>query len=220
VLVVGIVSVLWGALVALGQQNLKRMIAYTSVNHMGYVVLAVGAAGVVAADTAQARSIAVTGAVTQMVSHGLVTAALFLLAGLFLDRGGSYEVAEYGGLAGRAPRLTVLFAVAAFASLGLPGLSGFIAEFQVFTGSIAAAPVAAVALLGILVISAALLWTLQRVFTGEERGRSRGFTDVRPHEAWAIAPLLVMSFVIGVAPRPLLDVIEPAASAVVEILGR
>ncbi len=219
VLVVGIVSVLWGALVALAQRDLKRMIAYTSVNHMGYVVLAVGAAGIVASDTAQARGIAVTGAVTQMVSHGLITAALFLLAGMFLDRSGTYEIAEFGGLAGRAPRTTVLFAVAAFASLGLPGFSGFIAEFQIFTGSIAAVPVSAVALLGILVIAGVLLWTLQRIFTGETRGRSFDFSDVRAHEAWAIGPLLVLSLVIGLVPRPLLDVIEPAATAVVAALG-
>ena len=220
VLAVGIVSVLWGALVALAQGNLKRMIAYTSVNHMGYVVMAVGAAGVVGSDTAQARSIAVTGAVTQMVSHGLVTAALFLLAGVFLDRSGTYEIAKFGGLASRAPRMTVLFAVAAFASLGLPGLSGFIAEFQIFTGTIAAVPATALALIGILIISAVFLWTLQRVFTGETRGRSRSFTDLRSHEAWAVGPLLVLSLVIGLAPRPLLDVIEPAAHAVVAVLDR
>jgi NADH-quinone oxidoreductase subunit M len=220
VVAVGIVSVLWGALVALAQRDLKRMVAYTSVNHMGYVVLAVGAAGVVASGTAQARSVAVTGAVTQMVSHGLVTAALFLLAGMFLERGGTYELGEYGGLAGEAPRATALFAVAAFASLGLPGLSGFVAEFQIFTGSIAAVPVTAVALLGILVISGVFLWTLQRVFTGETRGRARGFADVRPHESWAIAPLLALSLAIGVAPRPLLDVIEPAAQSVVAVVDR
>lgn len=220
VLAVGIVSVLWGALVALAQGNLKRMIAYTSVNHMGYVVLAVGAAGVVASDTEQARGVAVAGAVTQMVSHGLVTAALFLLAGVFLDRSGTYEIGEFGGLASQAPRTTVLFAVAAFASLGLPGLSGFIAEFQIFTGSIAAVPASALALLGILIISGVFLWTLQRVFTGETRGRAQNFTDIRSHEAWAVAPLLVLSLVIGLAPRPLLDVIEPAAHAVVAVLDR
>ena len=220
VLVVGIVSVLMGALVTLAQGNLKRMIAYTSVNHMGYVVLAVGAAGLVASSTAQARSVAVTGAVTQMVSHGLITSALFLLAGLFLERGGSYEIGEFGGLAGRAPGTAALFGVAAFASLGLPGLSGFIAEFQIFTGGIGAAPVTAIALLGILVISAALLWTLQRVFTGDLRGRARQFTDLRTHEALAIGLLLVLSLAIGVAPRPLLSMIEPAAHTVIGLVDR
>ncbi len=220
VLAVGIVSVLWGALVSLAQDDLKRMIAYTSVNHMGYVVLAVGAAGVVAPDTTDARSVAVTGAVTQMVSHGLITAALFLLAAVFLDRAETYRIAEFGGLGGRAPRAAALFAVAAFASLGLPGLSGFIAEFQIFTGGIAATPWAAVALLGILLISAVLLWTLQRVFTGDEGPRSSVFADLRPQETWAIAPLLALSIAIGLAPRPLLDVIEPAARTVVTAIDR
>ena len=146
VVVVGIVSVVYGALVALAQTDFKRMVAYTSVNHMGYIVIAVGAAGLVADDTAQARAVAVTGAVTQMVSHGLITGALFLLAGVMQDRVGTYDMDSYGGLAGPAPRFAAFFAVGAFASLGLPGLSGFIAEFQIFTGSIAAAPVTAVAL--------------------------------------------------------------------------
>lgn len=130
IIVVGIVSVLYGALVALAQNNFKRMVAYTSVNHMGYVVLAAGAAGLVSASTADARAVAVTGAVTQMVSHGLITGALFLLAGVFYDRTASYDIDDYGGLAAPAPKLAALFAVGAFASLGLPAFSGFIAEFR------------------------------------------------------------------------------------------
>ncbi|OLT22618.1 oxidoreductase [Ornithinimicrobium sp. CNJ-824] len=220
VVVVGIVSVVYGALVALAQTDFKRMVAYTSVNHMGYVVLAVGAAGIVADDTTQARSVAVTGAVTQMVSHGLITAALFLLAGVMWDRAGTYDMASYGGLAGPAPRLATLFAVGAFASLGLPGLSGFIAEFQIFTGSIAAAPVTAVALVGILITAALFLRALQRIFTGPTRGVSAGFGDLRPAELWAIAPLLALSLLIGVLPRPLLEVIEPAAQVLVQLVGR
>lgn len=105
---------------------------------MGYVVLAVGAAGPIAPDTATARQVAVTGAVTQMVSHGLVTGPLFLLAGVFHDRSGTYSMDRFGGLAGVAPRYTVFFAVGALASLALPGVSGFVAELQIFVGSIAA----------------------------------------------------------------------------------
>ena len=220
VLVVGLVSVLWGALVAMAQRDLKRLVAYTSVNHMGYVVLAVGAAGVVAADTAGAREVAVSGAVTQMVSHGLVTAALFLLAGVVLERSGTYETDRFGGLAGRAPRFTALFAVAAFASLGLPGLSGFVAELQIFAGSIAAVPWSAVGLLGILLVAGLLLWTLQRLVTGEAGPATHRFSDVRAHELLAVGPLLLLSLAIGLAPRPLLDVVEPAAAAVVAVLGR
>ena len=217
---VGVVSVLYGALVALAQRDLKRMIAYTSVNHMGYIVVAVGAAGVVAGGTAQARSVAVTGAVTQMVSHALITGALFLLAGVMHDRAGSYDMEEYGGLAATAPRYATVFALAAFASLGLPAFSGFIAEFQVFTGSIAVVPATAVALLGIVVTAGLLLRALQRVFTGTTRGLSTGFADLRPAELWSTGSLMLLSVLIGVLPRPLLDVIDPAAKAVVSLTAR
>ncbi|BBX15832.1 oxidoreductase [Mycolicibacterium duvalii] len=217
---VGVVSVLYGALVALAQDDLKRMIAYTSVNHMGYIVLAVGAAGLTAAGTTQAREIAVTGAVTQMVSHGLITGALFLLAGVFHARTGSYSISDYGGLSSRAPKLAALFAVGAFASLGLPGFSGFIAEFQIFTGSIAAAPVTAVALPGIVITAALFLRAFQRVFTGAPQGRSAGFVDLRGSELWPVASLLTLSVVIGLLPRVLLDTIEPASDALIALVGR
>ncbi|GAA4759462.1 NADH-quinone oxidoreductase subunit M [Citricoccus sp. NPDC079358] len=220
IVAIGIVSVLYGAFVALAQTNLKRMIAYTSVNHMGYIILALGAVGLIVDDTAQARSVAVTGAVVQMVSHGLITAALFLLAGVMHARAGTYDMGSYGGLATAAPRYAALFAVAAFASLGLPGLSGFIAEFQIFAGSIAVAPVTAIALPGILVTAALFLLALQRVFTGPMRGQSPGFGDLRGRELWSIGPLLALSLLIGVLPQVLLEVIEPASATLVNLVGR
>jgi NADH-quinone oxidoreductase subunit M len=226
IVVVGVVSVLYGALVALAQANFKRMVAYTSVNHMGYVLLAVGAAGMVASSDAQARQLAVTGAVTQMVSHGLITGALFLLAGVLYERGETYEMAQYGGLAGPAPRFAALTAVAAFASLGLPGFSGFVAEFQVFTGSLAAQPVAtSIAVFGILLTAALFLLAIQRMLLGPLRvptgpGATRLFPDLRPHELASVVPLLLLALVIGVAPRFLLDVIEPASRTVVELVAR
>lgn len=219
IIAVGIVSVLYGALVALAQSNLKRMIAYTSVNHMGYVVLAVGAAGVLS-GSADGRQVAVTGAVTQMVSHGLITAALFLLAGVLYERRGTYQIAEYGGLAEPAPRYAGLLAVAAFASLGIPAFSGFIAEFQIFTGSIGAAPVTALALPGILVVAALFLRALQQLLTGPTRGKSIDFPDLRSWQTLAVAPLLLGSLIIGLLPRFLLDVIEPASRVVVDLVGR
>jgi NADH-quinone oxidoreductase subunit M len=241
--VVGVVSVLYGALVALAQTNFKRMVAYTSVNHMGYILLGLGAAGTLAGTSEQARSLAVTGAVTQMVSHGLITGALFLLAGVLYERGHTYDMREYGGLAARAPAFAGLTAVAAFASLGLPGFSGFIAEFQIFTGSLGARPVATgLALVGILITAALFLLALQRLFLGplrtpqpqdggpEAQPVSAGvvtgsattteLVDVRAYEAAAIAPLLLLSLLIGVAPRFLLDVIEPAAHMVVQLVMR
>jgi NADH-quinone oxidoreductase subunit M len=217
--VVGVVSVIYGALVALAQTDLKRMVAYTSVNHMGYVVLAVGAAAL--AGDAQARSVAVTGAVTQMVSHGLLTGALFLLAGVLHSRARTYDMAAYGGLAAGAPRFALLFAVAAFGSLGLPAFSGFLAEFQVFTGSLETVPVAVLlALLGLLVTAALFLWAVQRLLLGDDGASTAAVSDLRPHELSAIAPLLLLSLAIGVLPRFLLDVIEPAADTVVQLVSR
>ncbi|MEU0880425.1 NADH-quinone oxidoreductase subunit M [Lentzea sp. NPDC005914] len=219
--VVGVISVIYGALVALAQRDFKRMIAYTSVNHMGYVILAVGAAGLVASSAEQARHLAITGAVTQMVSHGLITGALFLLAGALYDRGGTYEMDSYSGLAAQAPRFAGLTAIAAFASLGLPGFSGFIAEFQIFTGSLGGAPVStAVAFLGILITAALFLRALQQMFLGEHRSPNGAFRDVTAPEAASIVPLLVLAVLIGLFPRFLLDVIEPAARAVSAVVGR
>ena len=220
IVVVGIVSVLYGALVALAQTDFKRMVAYTSVNHMGYVVLAVGAAGVAGDSDAAARELAVTGALTQMVSHGVITAALFLLAGVLWNRSGTYDMGSYGGLAARAPKYAALFAMGAFASLGIPGFSGFIAEFQIFAGSIGTVPLTALALPGILITAALFLLAVQRLLTGAVRGKSTGFTDLRTPELLSIAPLLGLSLIIGVFPRLLLDMVEPAAAAVVVLVGR
>lgn len=219
IVVVGVVSVLYGSLVALAQTNVKRMIAYTSVNHMGYVVLAVGAAGLVTSDATHAGEVAATGAIYQMVSHGLITGALFLLAGVFRDRAGSYDLAGFGGLAGTAPRLATVFALAAFASLGLPGFTGFIAEFQIFTGTIALAPVTAIALLGILITAGLFLRAYRLLFTGPVGGASYGFGDLRRPEIVSTGVLMALAVLFGVLPGPLLAMVEPAARTTVGLLG-
>src|SRR5207247_2063812 len=224
--VAGVISVIYGAMVALAQASFKRMIAYTSVNHMGYILLAAGAAGILAHGQAQARSLAVTGAVTQMVSHGLLTGALFLLSGVLYDRGGTYQMDAYSGLAGRTPVFAAVTAVAAFGSLGLPGLSGFIAEFQIFTGSLATAAVAtAIAVAGILITAALFLRALQPIFTGPLRlpggpGTPAAFGDLTATEAASTVPLLALAVVIGITPRFLLDLIEPAARTLTHLVAR
>jgi NADH-quinone oxidoreductase subunit M len=235
-LAVGIVSALYGALVALAQNNLKRMIAYTSVNHMGYVLMALGAAGLLSGSTT-GRQIAVTGAVVQMVSHGLITAALFLLAGVLRDRGGTSEIAAWSGLAGPMPRFSWTFALAAFASLGLPGLSGFIGEFSLLAGSLPAVPVATVlAALGLAITAALFLRALQSMLLGDRHlppvaerspmprrlGRSRPASgpDLRVAETAAVGLLLACSLVIGVAPSLLTSTIAPAAAQVVSLVSR
>ena len=234
--VLGVVSVLWGSLVALAQRDLKRLVAYTSITHLGYVVLAVGAAGVVAAGP-EARTLAVTGATVQMVSHGLVTAALFLLAGVLRDRGHTSEIAAWTGLAGPMPRFSWTFALAAFASLGLPGLSGFIGEFSLLAGSLPAVPVATVlAALGLAITAALFLRALQSMLLGDRHlppvaersptprrlGRSRPASgpDLRVAETAAVGLLLACSLVIGVAPSLLTSTIAPAAAQVVSLVSR
>ncbi|WP_347753860.1 NADH-quinone oxidoreductase subunit M [Agrococcus sp. ProA11] len=219
IVAVGIVSVLYGALVALAQTDIKRMIAFTSINHMGYVILAVGAAGILAPDSEQAQQLALTGATIQMVSHGLITGALFLLAGVFWERTGNYDLREYGGLASRAPRFAGFFAVAAFASLGLPGFSGFIAEFQIFTGSIGSTMWAALALPGILIVAVLFLRTFQRVFTGGEAGLTPDFADLRRHESVPLVLLLGLAVVIGIVPGPLIEIVAPAAEQLLGLLS-
>ncbi|MFD6951734.1 oxidoreductase [Nocardiopsis sp. TSRI0078] len=218
--VVGVVSVLYGALVALAQTDFKRMVAYTSVNHMGYIILGLGAAGLATGTQSDAASLAITGGVTQMVSHGLLTGALFLLAGVLHDRAGTYDMGSYGGLAARAPRFAALAAVAFFGSLGLPGLSGFIAEFQIFAGSLGPVPVpTALALLGILVTAALFLRALQRLFLGGPGPCTDRVGDLSAREGAAIAPLLALSVLIGLTPRFLLDRVEPAARALAALVA-
>ncbi|MFG7943113.1 complex I subunit 4 family protein [Streptomyces cacaoi] len=223
--VVGAVSVVYGALVALAQTDFKRMIAYTSVNHMGYIVLAVGAAGTLAGTDVQARSLAVTGAVVQMVSHGLITGALFLLTGVLYRRGRTYAMDAWSGLAAHTPRFAAVTAVAAFAAVGIPGFSGFVAEFQILTGSLASQAVAtAVALLGLLLTAALFLRALRTMFLGTPRLPGSvpvgGPGDLDAREAVPTVTLLAVALVIGVAPRFLLDVVEPAGRTVAELVAR
>lgn len=214
--VFALISILWGALVALGQSNLKRRIAYTSVNHMGYAVLGIAVAGSAVAGQESARALALTGAVTEMVAHGLITGALFLIAGGIWARAGTYEIAALGGLARGAPRMTVAATVAAFASLGLPGLAGFVAEVQIFIGAFAVYPwIAAIGLLGILVTAALFLRLLQDVFFGPRPEAHAGFGDLTGAEVAVMAGMLSLVVLIGVWPTWLLALIGSASDAIV-----
>ncbi len=214
--VLAVVAIVYGALVALAQTNLKRLIAYTSINHMGYVVLGLAAAGAVAPGMAEAQAIALTGATVEMVAHGLITGALFLITGSLLVRGSSYDIGAYGGLLQRAPILTGLTGLAAFASLGLPGLAGFVAEFQIFTGTLAVYPwLAGFALLGIVLTAALFLRMLGRVFLGGLPEQWAGFSDLRRVEAYALGALLAFVVLIGIQPAWLLEVVDSFAGTFV-----
>lgn len=214
--VIAVISILWGALVALGQTSFKRRIAYTSVNHMGYAVLGVAVAGALVGDeAAAARQLALTGAVVEMVAHGLITGALFLVAGAFWQRAEEYDLGAFGGLAGVAPRLALATSLAAFASFGLPGLAGFVAEFQIFAGTFVVYPwLAAISLLGIVITAALFLQTLQRLFMGDLPKRWTDFPDLGRVETATLGVLLALVVAIGVYPRWLLALIEGAAASV------
>ena len=210
--VLAVVSIVYGSLVAMAQTNLKRLIAYTSVNHMGYVMLGLAAAGASIAGQDDAQALALTGATLEMVAHGLITGALFLVSGSILARGETYEMEAYGGLAARAPALTGITVVAAFASLGLPGLAGFVAEFQVFAGTLAVYPwLAGVGLLGIVITAALFLRMLQQVFLGPLPERWTGWPDLGWIERLTLGALIALIIAIGVAPALLLDMIDSFA---------
>jgi NADH-quinone oxidoreductase subunit M len=214
--ILAVVSIVYGALVALAQPNLKRRIAYTSVNHMGYAVLGIAAAGAVLVGKEEARALALTGATVEMVAHGLITGALFLLSGSIWARSGTYEISRFGGLAARSSALTLMVAVAAFASLGLPGLAGFVAEFQIFVGTFGVYPwLAGIGLLGILITAALFLHMLQRMFLGPLQEEWDSWPPLRAIEVAAVGALLFFVVLIGVAPAWLLTVIDSAAQALV-----
>ncbi|EAU39773.1 NADH dehydrogenase subunit 4 [Fulvimarina pelagi HTCC2506] len=210
--IVALVAILWGSLVALAQTNLKRRIAYTSVNHMGYTVLGIAAAGAMIGSES-VRTLALSGAVTEMVAHGLITGALFLIAGSFYTRAGTYDLSRFGGLARLTPLLMVAYFLAAFASFGLPGLAGFVAEFQIFAGSFGVYPiVAAIGLLGLVITAALFLMMGQTIFFGETKPEIAAIKDLKPAEIWPLAVLLVLVVLIGIAPGWLLDLIQTGSA--------
>ncbi len=206
ILAFGVVSALYGAFAALAQSDLKKMIAYTSVNHMGYVVIGVAVAAL--SLDPRIRVIALDGATLQMVSHGLVTGALFFLLGMLQDRAHTRDMGEFGGLLGRVPWLGWAFILSAFASLGLPGLAHFPAEFQVFLATLNAAPWAIIAILAIVVTAALYLRAIAAVFLGEKSGKWAEMPDLDRREKLVIVPLLVLTIVVGVSPGWLIDMIH------------
>jgi NADH-quinone oxidoreductase subunit M len=211
VAILGLVSALYGALVALAQSDLKRLVAYTSVNHMGYVVIGVAAAAAPGIGAA-ARELAIAGAVLQMIAHGIVTAALFFVAGFILTRAHTRDLDELSGLMRSMPVYGTLTAVAMFASLGLPGLAQFPAELQIFLGTFDVYPaIAVIALVGLAVTAALFLLALQRAFLGEPGERWSVLRDLGGRELAALVPLIVLTVALGVYPRLALDLISAAS---------
>ncbi len=201
VIALAVIGVLYGAVVAIGQADLKRLIAYTSVSHFGLITLGIFAM------TTQGQS----GATLYMVNHGFATGALFLIAGFMIARRRSQLIADYGGVQSVAPILAGLFLIAGLAGLALPGLSTFISEFLVLVGTFTRYVVPAVlATVGIILAAIYILWMYQRTMTGPVREEVKGMPDLRARELWAVGPLIVLIVALGVYPKPVLDIINPA----------
>ena len=213
IIVLAVISILYGALLAIGQSDLKRLIAYTSVSHFGFIVLGI----FVMTSPGQA------GSVLYMVNHGFSTAALFLIAGMFISRHGTSRIANYGGLQRVTPLLAGTFLVAGLSSLALPGLSSFVSEFLVLVGTFSRYPVAGVlATLGIILAALYILLTYQRMATGPAREGLRDSpagVDMRAREAMVVAPLISLIVVLGFYPAPVLDVINPAIERTMTEVG-
>lgn len=210
VLIFGVIAALYGAFAALAQTDLKRLIAYTSINHMGYIIVGVAIAAITLDP--EIRAIALDGSVLQMVSHGLVTGALFFLVGMLQDRAHTREMGDFGGLLKTVPLLGWSFVLAAFASLGLPGLAHFPAEFQIFLATLREAPFAIIVILGIVITAGLYLKAISQVFLGASNKKWSAMPDLDRREKLTLGPLIFFIIILGVAPSWVLDVIHQTTS--------
>jgi NADH-quinone oxidoreductase subunit M len=197
----GLFAIVYGAFVAMAQTDFKRLVAYSSVSHMGYVLL----------GAASFTSMGLQGAAMQMFTHGTSSALLFAIVGVAYDRAHHREIEGFGGLASVAPVYLGVTTLGFFAALGLPGMSGFVSEVLVLIGTWQVRPVvASCAVIGIIVTAAFLLWTLQRVFLGPLNEKYKDFPDMNGREMFVMAPLAFLCVLLGVAPYLLLDWMAPS----------
>jgi NADH-quinone oxidoreductase subunit M len=206
-----VIAILYGALVAIGQTDVMRLIAYASLSHFGFITLGIFAM------TSQGQA----GAILYMVNHGVSTAALLLIAGFLVSRGRTRSIAGYGGVRQLAPVLAGTFLVAGLSSLALPGLAPFISEFLVLIGTFTRYPTVAVCAALALILSAVyVLWTYQRIMTGPVSDTSRRVNDLRPRELAVVAPLLAVLLGLGVYPKPVLDTVDPSVAHTLTVVGQ
>ncbi|MDV5147652.1 NADH-quinone oxidoreductase subunit M [Streptomyces sp. SBC-4] len=201
IIVLALVSIVYGALVAVGQRDIKRLVAYASISHFGFIILGIFAM------TTQGQS----GATLYMVNHGISTAALMLVAGFLISRRGSRLIADYGGVQKVAPVLAGTFLIGGLATLSLPGLAPFVSEFLVLVGTYARYPVAGIiATTGIVLAALYVLVLYQRTMTGPVKEEVRELPDLRVRELAVVVPLIALLIFLGVFPKPLTDVVNPA----------
>ncbi len=205
IMVLALIGIIYGALVSLVQPNMKKLIAYSSVSHLGFVVL-----GIFSFTTA-----GLNGAMFVMLAHGVATGGLFMLAGILYERRHTYEISEFGGLATPMPKYATFFLVTVLASVGLPLMNGFIGEFLVLSGAFQARPIYGIlAATGVIWSAGYLLWMYQRVFYGQVKHEvNKTLPDLNLREKTALAPIAVAALVMGVAPLIWLGAIDPAVQA-------
>jgi len=201
VITLAVIGIVYGAIVAIGQTDVMRLISYTSISHFGFIILGIFAM------TSQGQS----GSTLYMVNHGLSTAALFLVAGFLVSRRGTRLIADYGGVQKVAPVLAGTFLVSGLATLSLPGLAPFVSEFLVLVGTFTRYQWAAVIASSTLVLSAIyVLWMYQRMMTGPTNENTSRIRDLVPREILVVAPLIALLIGLGVYPKPVLDIVNPA----------
>ncbi|HEY5764408.1 MAG TPA: NADH-quinone oxidoreductase subunit M [Candidatus Deferrimicrobiaceae bacterium] len=207
--ILGAINIIYGALCAMAQSDLKKLVAYSSVSHMGFVLLGMAAltpAGMV-------------GAAFQMFSHGTITAMLFFLVGVVYDRAHHRQIDGFGGLGAVVPVYTFFVTVAFFASLGLPGFSGFVAEAMVFIGSFPVfRTIVLVAASGIIIVAAFHLWALQRVFLGPLNPKYAQLEEINTREIFCLAPLAAIALFLGVYPMPILNLMSTSLGRLVDVV--
>ncbi len=211
-LVLAVATIVMGAWAAAAQKDLKRVFAYSSVNHLGYCMLGIFALAVPAVGAAQtSQAAALNGVILQMFNHGLTAAALFWFVAMMQERsGGERGIEDFGGLRKPAPVLCGLMGITLFSSLGLPGLNGFVGEFLIFRGVFPLAWVAAtVSILGLLVYAAVILTVIQKVFTGPVPERWAAFPDLHGGERLALAPVIGLMLLLGLVPQLIVESVNP-----------
>jgi len=210
IIAISVVSIIYGALLAIGQTDMRRLFGYVSISHFGFITLGIFV------FTSQGLS----GATFYMLGHGLSTALLFCVAGYLMSRRGSAQIADYGGVNQVAPVLSGMFLFAGLTALALPGLSTFISEFLVLVGTFTRYPwVAVVATLGIILAAVYVLWLYQRTMTGPATDEVRGMADLNGREILAIAPVIALVIVLGLYPKPAFDVINPMVDQLQQQVG-
>jgi len=211
IITLAVVSIVYGALLAIGQDDIRRLIAFTSVSHFGFIILGIFAF----------TSTSMAGSTLYMFNHGLSTAALFLVTGIMISRRGSARISDFGGVQKIAPILSGVLLIAGLSSLSLPGLAPFVSEFLVLAGTFSVSiPAAAVATLGIVLAALYILIMYQRTMTGPLADGASGVTDLQPREIAALTPAIMLIIGLGFFPQPVLNAINPAIDTVMTHIGQ